>query len=55
MDIGPFTSHLSFDARQRLLAHMATMQHYAIFANKIKANQQIIDLQGDRIFTQSNG
>jgi hypothetical protein len=31
------------------------MQHYAIFANKIKANQQIIDLQGDRIFAQSNG
>jgi hypothetical protein len=34
---------------------VATMQQYMIFTSKIKANQQIIDLQGDRIFTQSNG
>ena len=54
MDIGPFP-HLSFDARQRLLTHMATAQHYAIFTNKIKANQQIIDLQGDRIFVETTG
>jgi hypothetical protein len=32
-----------------------TARHMAFFLNEIKANQQIIDLQGDRIFTQSNG
>jgi len=27
----------------------------AVFFNKIKAKQQIIDLQGDRIFVQAHG
>jgi hypothetical protein len=31
------------------------VQQIAFFFNKIKAKQQIIDLQGDRIFTQPHG
>jgi hypothetical protein len=31
------------------------VQQIAFLLNKIKAKQQIIDLQGDRIFTQPNG
>jgi hypothetical protein len=31
------------------------MQQWAIFVEEIKAKQQIIDLQGDRIFVQANG
>jgi hypothetical protein len=31
------------------------VQQIAFFFNEIKAYQQIIDLQGDRIFTQPNG
>jgi hypothetical protein len=32
-----------------------TVQQLAFFFNEIKANRQIIDLQGDRIFVQANG
>jgi hypothetical protein len=32
-----------------------TVRQLAFFFNKITANWQIIDLQGDRIFTQPNG
>jgi hypothetical protein len=32
-----------------------TARQLAFFFNKIKANRQIIDLQGDRIFVQANG
>jgi hypothetical protein len=31
------------------------MQQIAFFFNEINANQQIIDLQGDRIFVQTTG
>jgi hypothetical protein len=31
------------------------MQQWAIFVKEINAQQQIIDLQGDRIFVQANG
>jgi hypothetical protein len=31
------------------------VQQIAFFLNEINANQQIIDLQGDRIFVQANG
>jgi hypothetical protein len=30
-------------------------RQYAFFFNRIKANEQIIDLQGDRIFGESKG
>jgi hypothetical protein len=32
-----------------------TVRQLALFFNEIKGNQQIIDLQGDRIFSQPNG
>ena len=32
-----------------------TVRQLALFFNKIKANQPIIDLQGDRIFVQASG
>ena len=31
------------------------MQQIAFFFNEIKGCQQIIDLQGDRVFVQTNG
>jgi hypothetical protein len=53
IDSPHFLAHIN--AQQRASTLAATVQQIAFFLNEINTKQQIIDLQGDRIFAQSNG